>query len=891
MINKNIIIVLCFVAFLSVNVAAMSNPSAVYCEEMGYNFEIQNTADGEKGICVVDNEHKFGAWEFFQGKVGKEYSYCTKHGYDIMTASDGKSPYSKDYAVCISKEPVYKKLKRFIQGSFDKPNKIPMTELMNLDEKINCEEKRLYINKKLEIKKSFTSDFSNSEKQSLASQSSELPSYFDWRDNNGNWMTSVKNQGACGSCWAFSAVGAVEAQIKIDSNNLSDIDLSEQQMVSCASKGGCGGGGATGALRYIKDNGIVDEECFPYQAIDARGCTGHSCGYEPVYCNKTCPDWQDRLRFIKSWEKIGDSSWYDYNFSKNRYLTKKALIERGPLVTGIEMSGNFGEDNIYRCGSNPGNDHIVVIIGYNDTGDIPTSYWIVKNSWGSNWADDGYFKVGWDGFYPGYEFFDQCGILDYRPLAVQSCISHNYSKCYDNDVYWYDSCGNRQEKKEECGDAGCRNGVCKILSSPCQVSNIKTPSFAQAVDVQEDYAYVASGFAGLQIVNISDAFSPEIIGSYNPYKGITATDVKVAGDLAYLAYSGLEILNISDPTEPKKIGGYYCITPLAIAVSGDYAYVSTQDHGLKIIDVSNPYSPELISTYPATVFDMFVSGDYLYMAVVGNNGGLHILNISNKTSPELIGSYSHEWLEGFELSVLDNKVYLAALNSGIFIIDVSNKTSPKLIRQIPTRTGVRGFAASIYADKNYLYAGVNNQISSPEFNATTALQVFDISKNYEEIGYYEYTPSNNFVPDIYVQEDYAYVANEYNGLQIMSIWGDCAEYQQTANPKNDEIQNTRCLAISITNNENKINASDTENASDNKLSKKNKKRFTSSSHIKNKKSKKSFEDINIPVLTDNKNNSNINPLINLTQFDNSKKITIIEKLQKIIRKFIQGVFG
>ncbi len=92
---------------------------------------------------------------------------------------------------------------------------------------------------------------------------------FDWRDKDGeNWVTPVKNQGSCGSCWAFSAVGAAESAFLIYTNDPGmNIDLSEQHLVSdCCSVGSCGGGVPRSALEYIRDTGVPDEDCFPYTA-------------------------------------------------------------------------------------------------------------------------------------------------------------------------------------------------------------------------------------------------------------------------------------------------------------------------------------------------------------------------------------------------------------------------------------------------------------------------------------------------------------------------------------------------------------------------------------------------------------------------------------------------
>jgi hypothetical protein len=102
------------------------------------------------------------------------------------------------------------------------------------------------------------------------SRTSTIVSKFDWRDRHGrDWNTSVKNQGNCGSCWAFGAIGAVEGLVNLYYNRKIDLDLSEQQMVSCTGGSCIGGtGGGSQALNYITTNGVVNETCFPYSASD-----------------------------------------------------------------------------------------------------------------------------------------------------------------------------------------------------------------------------------------------------------------------------------------------------------------------------------------------------------------------------------------------------------------------------------------------------------------------------------------------------------------------------------------------------------------------------------------------------------------------------------------------
>ena len=113
-----------------------------------------------------------------------------------------------------------------------------------------------------------------------------LPSHFDWRYNNGNWVTPVKDQGDCGSCWDFSAVAQVESWYKITRNELfSDTDLSEQFVLSC-SDGTCDGWSVSSALDFIRDVGVPTEACFHYFANDE------------VACDEACDWWEERTHEV-----------------------------------------------------------------------------------------------------------------------------------------------------------------------------------------------------------------------------------------------------------------------------------------------------------------------------------------------------------------------------------------------------------------------------------------------------------------------------------------------------------------------------------------------------------------------------------------------------------------
>jgi len=198
------------------------------------------------------------------------------------------------------------------------------------------------------------------------------PSSFDWRNDAGfDWTTPIRDQGSCGSCYIFGSLAIVEAMENIEEGDPDiDIDLSEQYVLSCCpSCGSCTGGFSTSVLEFVRTTGAPDETCFPYQADDT------------VACGAACPDWEDRATRITEWDSIT--------------LTKENIIAHllnGPVTVAFEVYTDFYSyaGGIYEqvWGDFEGS-HLVAIVGYDDI----EGYWICKNSWGTDWGEDGWFKI------------------------------------------------------------------------------------------------------------------------------------------------------------------------------------------------------------------------------------------------------------------------------------------------------------------------------------------------------------------------------------------------------------------------------------------------------------------------------------------------------------------
>ena len=204
---------------------------------------------------------------------------------------------------------------------------------------------------------------------------SNLPTHFDWRDNNGDWLTPVKNQGDCGSCQVFAGMAMIEAWWKIKNNAPEmNVDLSEQFLMSCTDVIGCDGGNINLAFGYIQEFGIPPESCMPYQANDA------------IPCEEKCEDWEAHAVKIPEWG-------YITNFQNDIDLIKSALVQQ-PILAWFYVYNDFYsyKSGVYeRTTEDLVNGHSILIIGWDDNDQC----WICKNSWGPEWGEDGYFRIKW----------------------------------------------------------------------------------------------------------------------------------------------------------------------------------------------------------------------------------------------------------------------------------------------------------------------------------------------------------------------------------------------------------------------------------------------------------------------------------------------------------------
>lgn len=195
-----------------------------------------------------------------------------------------------------------------------------------------------------------------------------LPDSVDWRKEGA--VVDVKDQGSCGSCWAFSTVSAVEGINKIVTGDL--ISLSEQELVDCDTtyNEGCNGGLMDYGFEFIIDNGGIDtEEDYPYKAVDGR-------------CDS----------YRKNAKVVSIDSYEDVPVNSEKALAK--AVANQPVSVAIEGGGR--EFQLYVSGVFTGKcgtalDHGVTAVGYGTENGL--DYWIVRNSWGASWGEAGYIRM------------------------------------------------------------------------------------------------------------------------------------------------------------------------------------------------------------------------------------------------------------------------------------------------------------------------------------------------------------------------------------------------------------------------------------------------------------------------------------------------------------------
>jgi len=234
----------------------------------------------------------------------------------------------------------------------------------------------------------------------------DIPTSWDWRDVDGkNYVSATRNQHIpvwCGSCWDFAATSSMADRINIlRKATWPTAYLSTQHVLACANAGTCHGGDYLSVFNYAHNYGIPDETCNNYQAKD-QSCTDMTRCY-------TC-DMNKPCRAIKNYtaykvDDYGDCSGEDKMMAE--------VYAHGPIACGIYVSPNFEKytSGIYSEQISGSINHVVSVVGWGVDPAVG-AYWIVRNSWGTAWGENGFFRIvrGKPGYNLNIE--TNCGFAD-----------------------------------------------------------------------------------------------------------------------------------------------------------------------------------------------------------------------------------------------------------------------------------------------------------------------------------------------------------------------------------------------------------------------------------------------------------------------------------------------
>jgi DNA-binding beta-propeller fold protein YncE len=236
--------------------------------------------------------------------------------------------------------------------------------------------------------------------------------------------------------------------------------------------------------------------------------------------------------------------------------------------------------------------------------------------------------------------------------------------------------------------------------APTALSFVAIPGFANNVDVSGNFAYVAAGSTGLQVVDVTDRQAPHIVGSLDTPGN--ANDVRVVGNRAYIAdgAAGLRIIDITNPANPTALGALDTPGQASdVVVVGNRAYVADGTAGLQIIDVSDSLAPILLGTFdtPGTAKGVDVSGN---IAVVADGtGGIRIVDVTNPATPIARGNLATS--DARDVTVEGDIAFVADFNGSLKTVNFSAPATPQLLAT--TSQSLGGILADVAKVREFVF--------------------------------------------------------------------------------------------------------------------------------------------------------------------------------------------
>ncbi len=355
----------------AVQVYAVPNPAAAYAEQLGYDYEA--TEAGE--TVTVAPGVELDAWDFYRGKVGSEYAYGARYGYDTVNRTEQVNGSVRSYAVCVPKAPLK-------TGGAEE---VPLLDLM----KQNGEP--LWVDPERTIPEDWEAIMETAPLKTFPKQA--LPSSWDWRNVGGSsYIGSVRNQGSCGSCYAFGAAAAAEGTFNYAMNRTGSqcVDFSEAYIAWCLGAygdysshfGGCDGADYDYAeLEALTVEGVCGENQMPYNnGTDPKSCT---------YSGTTT--------VFEAWARV---PYGDIDAIKTAIMTYGVVDAAVYVNTAFEnYDSGVHDDNNNNCsqGWYTTSNHAISLVGWDDNPpEGGGGVWILRNSWGTSWGENGYMRIRYD---------------------------------------------------------------------------------------------------------------------------------------------------------------------------------------------------------------------------------------------------------------------------------------------------------------------------------------------------------------------------------------------------------------------------------------------------------------------------------------------------------------
>ncbi|MBR1834956.1 MAG: DUF333 domain-containing protein [Bacteroidales bacterium] len=360
--------VLCAVGMSAIGQSPMIvNPAAQYCTSLGYDYTVVKDSTGaEHGICVFPDSSTADEWSFYRGEIKSEYSYCARKGLSQISIVDSSNGYETRCAYCVTKDG---KSRVAVRELMIQNGDLESTQELFFDSPSDYYEDSVYISNR---------------------SASSFPSNFDWRSYNGHsYVNPIRNQGSCGSCYAFAAVASAEGIFNFDwglyGNNR--IELSESFIMWClGSKSeyhpyfyGCRGATLDRKeIEALTRDGVCLRALFPYQTSQPDSCY----------------HWNDTKVKFSGWRKIT---------CNDIASMKDAIMKYGVIATLVNADNRFHnyshgifKNSDTECNGDPCSfseaNHAVAIVGWGKDED-DGEYWIIRNSWGSTWGENGYMRI------------------------------------------------------------------------------------------------------------------------------------------------------------------------------------------------------------------------------------------------------------------------------------------------------------------------------------------------------------------------------------------------------------------------------------------------------------------------------------------------------------------